>query len=424
MQMTLLFSFFRFVIATFVLMVGDEKGDDVKTLAVTQDEIKVILDSIRQGKSSQITDERAEKFVHAMRTRFAYESLRPRLAYEQKQAALRYVPRLSPIVESGLQNYEAKGGKGHRTDGEHVRPNSLEFLHKETVREFIARDGNGWNRTPPPSAIYLELTCSPPIPFDATFANSQTSNPGDPVNPDAYSSDFPDAYGRSNGEERKGLLQPYIAQDKKKFAEQYPLMIPSSKFFFRMHQRTRDEFVAPRRSGHVESLEQVSGFVPHRLDRRPKIEPWDYRGEILSWQHTPWNRKLDEHVAEEFRAVDRSPPPDAIWLLKSLELVSLLKSNSPAVYVSAYLPDMEKLANVETRSLNRFEVDSLHSLEYDEDLVIAARTNEIQLMGSIRASESCMQCHAVYRGALLGAFSYHLVRAETIAARTDSKPKP
>lgn len=426
--MTLLFSvLFRLVIAMIVLIVGDDK-DEAKYLAVTQDETKLILDLIRQAKSSEITDERAEKFVYAMRTRFAYESLRPRLAYEKKQVASQSARRLNPVVEASLVDYEAKGGKGHRTDGEHVRPSSLELLHKETVREFIARDGNGWRRTPPPSPIYLDLECSPPIPFDVTFANSPIQNSGQPVNPNAYSSDFPSAYRYSNGQERKGPIQASLAEDKKKFAQQYPLMIPSTAFFFRLHQRTRDEFVAPRRWGHVESVEQVSGFVPHRLDRRPKIEPWDYRSEILNRQHAPWNGKLEEHVAEEFRAVDRSPPPDAIWLLKSLELISLLKSNSPAVYVSAYLPDMDKLSNVETRSLHGFELESLKQLKIDEDLVIAAKTNEIRLLGSIRASESCLKCHAVERGTLLGAFSYQLVRAAhsttTTSAQHASKTKP
>ena len=116
--MTLLFSvLFRLVIAMIVLIVGDDK-DEAKYLAVTQDETKLILDLIRQGKSSEITDERAEKFVYAMRTRFPYESLRPRLAYEQKQVASQSVRRLNPVVEASLVDYEAKGGKGHRTDGE------------------------------------------------------------------------------------------------------------------------------------------------------------------------------------------------------------------------------------------------------------------------------------------------------------------
>ncbi len=420
--MTLLLSvLFRLVIAMIVLVIGDEKVDDVKTIAVSQDETMLILDLIRQGKSSEITDERAEKFVDAIRTRFPYESLSPRLAYEQKHVAFRNEQKLSTVVEAGLVDYEAKNYKGHRTHGERVRPSSLELLHKETVREFIARDGNGWNRTPPPSAIYLELECSPPIPFDAAFRNSRGQNPGQTVNPDAYSSEFPQAYWHSNGEERKRPIQASIAEDKKKFAEQYPLMVPSATFFFRMHQRTRDEFVAPRRWGHVESLEQVSGFVPHRLDHRPKIEPWDYRHEILFSQQVSFNGKMEKHVSDEFDAIERTAPPDAIWLLKSLELVSLLKSNSPAVYVSAYLPDMDKLANVETRSLNGFEAHSIKQLEFDEDFVIAAKTNEIRLLGSIRASESCLKCHSVERGALLGAFSYHLVRAESFAAPKTSK---
>ena len=375
--------------------------------AISQEEKKAVLDLIRDGKSSEITDDRAEKFVTTMRDQFPYDSLRARLAYKPKSTRVQSGRNLSEAVASDLIDYESKKGKGHRTSGEHVRPNSLELLHKDTVRDFVARDGNGLGRTPPPSAIYLELTCNPPIPFDSISATARNNNAGQFVNENSFSLDFPSPYRSSDGEERRGSIGTHITNDKKKFAKEQPLMIPSRSFFDRLHRSTRDEFVAPGRSGHVISVDQVSGFEPHRLDRRPKIEPWDYRSSILFREiqianpgiGIRGNDKIEKKDVDALREFDRIAPADAVWLLRSLELVSLLKHDSPVVYVSSYLPNMEKLANVETRPLQPFENASLPRLEFDEDLVIAARTNEIRLLGSIRASASCLKCHEVEIGA-------------------------
>ena len=403
---------------------GDSKPTQLA--AGSQEEKKAVLAMIRDSKSSEITDDRAEKFVTMMRAQFPYESLRPRLPYDRKSTKPQSVRLLSQVVMSGLIDYESKKGKGNRTDGQEVRPKSLELLHKETVRDFIARDGNGFGRTPPPSAIYLELTCNPPIPFDSISAASKNNDAGMIVPEDKFSGDFPSPYRSIEGEERRGSLATAVANDKKKFAIEHPLMIPSRKFFDRLHQSTRDEFVSPSRSGHVLSVDQVSGFAPHRLDRRPKIEPWDYRSSILfrdiqiekPGRGIRGNLEIDKEDLDALREIDRKAPTDAVWLLRSLELVSLLKHESPVAYVSSYLPDMEKLANVETRPLHPFEKASLPRLEFDEDLVIAARTNEIRLMGSIRASASCLKCHEVETGTLLGAFSYHLTRAVPMKDRT------
>jgi hypothetical protein len=397
-----------------------------KLPADSQEEKKAVLALIRDGKSSEITDDRAEKFVMMMRAQFPCESLRSRLAYEPKSTKPQSVRLLSQVVASDLIDYESKKGKGNRTDGQEVRPKSLELLHKETVRNFIARDGNGFGRTPPPSAIYLELECDPPIPFDSISDTSKNNPAGQLVKEESFAGDFPSPYRSIEGEERRGSLATAVANDKKKLAKEYPLMIPSRKFFDRLHRTTRDEFVAPSRSGQIVSVDQVSGFVPHRLDRRPKIEPWDHRSSILFRDiqlEKPGigirgNDKIDKKDLDAFREIDRTAPADAVWLLRSLELVSLLKHESPVAYISSYLPDMEKLANVETRSLHPFEKESLPRLEFDEDLVIAARTNEIRLLGSIRASASCLKCHEVELGTLLGAFSYHLTRAVPMKDRT------
>ena len=75
---------------------------------------------------------------------------------------------------------------------------------------------------------------------------------------------------------------------------------------------------------------------------------------------------------------------------------------------------MEDLRDAKVRSLNDFETPSLKKLIDGEDVVVSASLNRIQMLGSLRATKECQQCHSVERGALLGAllgaFSYELLR--------------
>lgn len=43
-------------------------------------------------------------------------------------------------------------------------------------------------------------------------------------------------------------------------------------------------------------------------------------------------------------------------------------------------------------------------------MIAQATTNRIEMVGSLRAEEQCLQCHDAERGELLGAFSYELIR--------------
>ena len=98
------------------------------------------------------------------------------------------------------------------------------------------------------------------------------------------------------------------------------------------------------------------------------------------------------------------------WQLSKLELVSLLKSPVPRVYLSRNLPNMKELANARTRELNAFETASLAKLQSGERLMIETDPTEIRMLGSVRAASQCVGCHSVKRGTLLGAFSYILRR--------------
>ncbi len=113
---------------------------------------------------------------------------------------------------------------------------------------------------------------------------------------------------------------------------------------------------------------------------------------------------------------------DPPWRLTRLELVSLLKHERPAVYVSESLPNMDELRSVPTRPPSGFEAAALERLRRDENLVTEDLGNRIDMLGAIRASETCLNCHSVKRGDLLGAFSYELVPVDSRPGSMPEKP--
>jgi len=97
------------------------------------------------------------------------------------------------------------------------------------------------------------------------------------------------------------------------------------------------------------------------------------------------------------------------WHVHTVELVSLLKHDPPAVYVSDNLPRMEELRDAPTRELESFELAALDKLRSGEGLVVEPDPGVmLRMVGAIRAGRQCLDCHQGPRGALLGAFTYRL----------------
>jgi len=78
-------------------------------------------------------------------------------------------------------------------------------------------------------------------------------------------------------------------------------------------------------------------------------------------------------------------------------------------YVSKNLPQMDELRAAPTRPLDPFEQQSINRLRADEDVMIDETPARIRMIGSLRASKTCLECHSVRRGDLLGALTYELV---------------
>jgi hypothetical protein len=171
-------------------------------------------------------------------------------------------------------------------------------------------------------------------------------------------------------------------------AEPMPSKGPSRSMLDYLHAGGTLQFVDPDRVGYVKDRDHVVGFEPHRFDSLPQ---------------------LDGASAGE-------------WRLAKLELVSLLKHPEPRVYVSAHLPRMEELKDAPTRPLEPFEARSLPQLRTARDTVVEEAPNTVRMLGAVRAGKTCLECHSVKRGELLGAFSYVLRRSVPVPKPKSTRP--
>jgi hypothetical protein len=157
---------------------------------------------------------------------------------------------------------------------------------------------------------------------------------------------------------------------------------PAGKLeLFTMHDRGVRDLLDPERMGFVRDRDHVAGFQPHAFSRLPALE---------SANSCKGGRPLP-------------------WQLVRLELVGLLRHETPVAYVTQHLPRMDELGDAPTRPLEAFERESLDKLRADEDVVIHQQERRIQMLGSLRAARDCLGCHTARRGELLGALSYELV---------------
>jgi hypothetical protein len=93
------------------------------------------------------------------------------------------------------------------------------------------------------------------------------------------------------------------------------------------------------------------------------------------------------------------------WQIKSLDLVGLVKHDHPVAYVTTRI-QMNKLKETPTRDLDFFEATGVEQLKKGENLYARSQDGVIRMLGAIRAQTSCLSCHLVEEGTLLGAFSY------------------
>lgn len=203
-----------------------------------------------------------------------------------------------------------------------------------------------------------------------------------------------------------------------------------------LHERQTREFVDSPGFGSMRMMRPREEYLKPRLPNEPVPQPAPVHASAGKADEEPWkarppqnelhdlNREsvIDFANEEGFGYVkDRRhvagflphrftevPRPRGNWSVATVELVGLLLQPEPVAYVSENLPRMEELRQAPTRKLDEFEKAGLNSLEHGEDLFTAETPSGMRMLGSIRATKQCLQCHDGERGRLLGAFSYWL----------------
>lgn len=241
----------------------------------------------------------------------------------------------------------------------HLRIEALRALHEGQLDEFVAREGFGLSRLPTPAGL--------PTHF--------------------FLSDEPRSFAQ----------RPSPISESSREGDGWT---PSFEDLTRFHIRDQVSFADPAAFGYVKDLRSVAGFRGHAF-RVPSA--------LLSLGA---------------RTVSAGMKPTSTrWRIERLELVSLIKQETPAVYVSEHLPRMDELQQAKTRPLDDFERRSLTELVGGQDLLYEEQLNDIRMVGAVRAATQCLECHVVKRGALLGAFSYRLFRDPPLkAAQPDAVP--
>jgi hypothetical protein len=158
-----------------------------------------------------------------------------------------------------------------------------------------------------------------------------------------------------------------------------------------LHWNGRNDFLNADRIGYVRDRNHVAGFQSHRFTMFP------HTGE-RSWQTS--------------------------WRMTRLELIGLLKYDKPRAYVSKYLPRLQELGAAATRDVDAFESAALVRLRTHEDIVIDETSSRIRMLGSLRAGKTCIECHEVRRGEILGALTYEFVPLKTKPSPIHPKAAP
>ena len=142
----------------------------------------------------------------------------------------------------------------------------------------------------------------------------------------------------------------------------------------RFHEEGIVDFLNPKGFGYFKNRREVAGFQNHGMSK-----------------------------------AQVAPAP---WLAAKIELIGVVIHEKPVAYLSTNLPKMDELRKAPTRPLDAFEMDALVSLRKGEDLFARGTNDKARMVGAIRATKQCLECHGTSRGDLLGAFSYGFRREE------------
>jgi hypothetical protein len=237
--------------------------------------------------------------------------------------------------------------------GQMWRAKLLKALHEKTLKSFVESPGAGPGRfglrIPTPEEILLDTNTS--------FFDTSLSSFAEPP-PHGEPADFPASPG-----------------------EHLSRVEPDDEFHF-YHGIGLTDFLHPSGLGYIKDRDHVAGFKPH-----------GFRGSYNNW--LLYNNFASKNKIKR-------------WRIHHVQLVGILSQDQPVVYLTDKLPSMEQVRQGKTRALDFFEEAALPSLRAGEDLYIVSKDDTIRMLGAVRATKTCQQCHDAEVGDLLGAFSYTL----------------
>ncbi len=137
---------------------------------------------------------------------------------------------------------------------------------------------------------------------------------------------------------------------------------------------------------------------------------WDLRTDLPTWLDGMSSRMSSRHQ-------DGSKHT---WVLNSVNLLALVDHAEPVVYITSKLPIQHedephavgKKADRSgyTRPLDFLESAALARLHSGEEMFQRVKNDSLRMVGALRASKQCLECHAGKEGDLFGAFSYTLTK--------------
>lgn len=98
-------------------------------------------------------------------------------------------------------------------------------------------------------------------------------------------------------------------------------------------------------------------------------------------------------------------PQERVWDIVDVHLVDLVMHQRPVVYEAVHESKRREPDSIETESLNNLSAGADRVMTWNDEFGC------LQVLGAIRAKESCLKCHAAKTGHLLGAFSYRIAEA-------------
>jgi hypothetical protein len=306
--------------------------------------------------------------VAQLRERYPLESLADRLQYEKESRPRTNAPSTTPGSAEGPVPLGAEAETRLAQQEKNIefgtnRQYTLSGIHDRTRAEFMMARGFGPVRMQRLSIDRIEDPSEAPVRLPAEPS-------AEPYPHDSASAEVEASLAHADVPERDELIA--------------------------LHDAGAADFLKQDRMGYIESREAVAGFQSHQFSAVPAFE-----------------RSATESNSE--------------WRIVRIDLVSLLRHDEPVAYVTENLPKMEDLRALDapTRPLDDFERAALSQLRAEKDLVTDdaqdASPDRVRMLGSLRAASSCLRCHSVPRGELLGAFSYELVPAK---GPTRTRPAP